>query len=81
MNRNWTGILLASAVLLAGCAARQAPYAKPGATAADQQRDVGECVQNSLGHFERTHILLPYAIDRDAFRSCMEARSYRFVQL
>ena len=69
-------ILLASAALLAGCATRPAIYTKAGVTDAERRRDEAACIQQALGHQERTHIGLLYSIDREEFVKCLEGRGY-----
>jgi len=73
-------ILLASVVFLAGCATSRVIYTKPGVTDAERRRDEAACIQQALGHQERTHIGLLYAIDREEFVKCLEARGYSAVR-
>lgn len=71
------GVLLVGAVLIAGCATGKVSYVKAGVSEAERKRDENECVRASLEHTYRAHILVPIAIDREAFATCLESRGYR----
>jgi hypothetical protein len=71
---------LVSCVLVAGCATSDTSstvvYTKAGVGPADRQRDESECLRSSVGLDDQSRILVPFQIDRHAFRTCMEARGY-----
>ena len=68
------GALTLSLGLLAGCATSSP------AVASDYERDKSACVRASVGYNDSSYSLpfgrLPFDIDRDAYRRCMEARGY-----
>jgi hypothetical protein len=69
--------LLVSFGLLAGCAtSSRVVYTKPGVSAAEREQAENACLRTSIGLDDQSRILLPFEIDRTAFRSCMEARGY-----
>lgn len=80
MRAIWQGILLASAVLIAGCATGKLTYVKAGTTEVERKRDESECLRSALDHTYRAHILIPIAIDRELYQSCLEARGYTGVR-
>jgi hypothetical protein len=73
----WRGVLLATAILIAGCATGKLTYVKAGVSEAERKRDENECVRTALDHTYRAHILLPISIDREVFAKCLESRGYR----
>lgn len=78
MRVPWPLILLGAVVLVSGCATTtRASYEKPGVSDAERKRDENECLRSALDHTYRAHILIPIAIDREVFRSCLEARGYK----
>jgi len=70
--------LVTSVGLLAGCAtsAPAVTYSKAGVVASDRQRDENACLRSSIGSDEQGYLLLPFDIDHEAYRRCMEARGY-----
>jgi hypothetical protein len=74
MRRAATLVLLITASL-AGCAKTHITYEKPGATAADVQRDTNECLTAAIVNPGGT-IVVP-RVDHDTLVRCMEARGYR----
>ncbi len=64
------GALALSLGLVAGCAT------SPPAVASDRERDESACARASIGFNDRGYVLLPFDIDRDAYRRCMEERGY-----
>ena len=80
MKAIWQAMLLATAVLMAGCATGKLTYVKAGTTDVERKRDESECLRGALEHTYRAHILIPIAIDREAFASCLEARGYTAVR-
>lgn len=80
MKAIWQGVLLATAVLIAGCATGKLTYMKAGTTDVERKRDENECLRSALDHTYRAHILIPIAIDREVFRSCLEERGYTAVR-
>ena len=79
MNATWPGVLLVTAVLIAGCATGKLTYVKAGGSDAERKRDESECLRTALDHTYRAHILIPIAIDREVFRDCLEKRGYAAV--
>jgi hypothetical protein len=51
-------------------------YSKSDVTDDRQKRDTAECVQASIGHTGREHVLVPVTVDREAFMQCLESRGY-----
>lgn len=80
MKTIWQGVLLAIAVVIAGCATGKLTYVKVGTTEVERKRDESECLRSALDHTYRAHILIPIAIDREVFQSCLEARGYTAVR-
>ncbi len=80
MKTIWQGVLLATAVVIAGCATGKLTYVKAGTTEVERKRDESECLRSALDHTYRAHILIPIAIDREVFQSCLEARGYTAVR-
>lgn len=80
MNVTWKGIVLVTAVLIAGCATGKLTYVKAGGTDPERKRDENECLRSALDHTYRAHILIPIAIDREVFRACLEKRGYNAVR-
>ena len=72
------GSLVLSLGLLAGCATSPPAVAdgRPGAVVSARERDENACLRASVGLNEEGYILLPFDIDREAYRRCMEARGY-----
>ena len=70
-----TALLFLMIAALAGCAKRHVTFEKPGAAAADVQRDTNECLISAM-RSEGGTILAP-RVDHDALVQCMEARGYR----
>jgi hypothetical protein len=73
------GSLLVSFGWLSGCASTdtgQIVFTKAGVSAADHQKDENDCLRSSVGVDDQTRILVPFQVDRHAFRSCMEGRGY-----
>lgn len=64
------GAVALSLGLLAGCAT------SPPAVASDRERDVSACVRASVGFNNRGSSHLPFDIDQDAYRRCLEERGY-----
>ena len=74
-----TGSLLVSFALMAGCATSdpgQIVFTKAGTSAADRQKDENDCLRTSVGVDDQTRILVPFQLDRAAYRTCMEGRGY-----
>jgi hypothetical protein len=71
-------LLLAVALLLAGCAsaAGRIVYDKPSVTQADRKQDEGACLPEAVTTNGSGRMFAPYLIDRDAYSRCMEARRY-----
>ena len=71
-------LLLAVALLLAGCAsaAGRIVYEKRGVTPADRKQDEGACLWEAVATDGSGRILAPYLVDRDAYNRCMEAHGY-----
>lgn len=70
------GVLL-SFLLLTGCASSsQTVFTKAGVSAADRQKDENECLRASVAADDQSRILVPFQVDRDRFRTCMESRGY-----
>ena len=70
--------LVLSLGLLAGCAA-SAPGVTPGPTGAmvsDRVREEQACLRASVGQNDEGWTSLPFDIDREAYRSCMESHGY-----
>ena len=59
---------------LTGCAKTHRTFEKPGAAAADVQRDTNECLTGAMAS-EGGSILTP-RVDHDLLVKCMEARGY-----
>jgi hypothetical protein len=72
------GSLVLSLGLLAGCAASPAAVAHgtPGVAVSDRVREENACLRASVGPNDEGYILLPFDIDREAYRRCMEAHGY-----
>jgi len=72
------GSLVLSLGLLAGCATSPPAVAHgtPGAPVSDRVREENACLRASVGQNDENYILLPFDIDREAYRRCMEARGY-----
>ncbi len=72
------GSFVVSLGLLAGCATSPpaAASGKPGAVVSDRERDENACLRSSVGLDDKGYILLPFDVDREAYRRCMEARGY-----
>ena len=71
------GGLVLSLGLLTGCAASAAaPAVAPGATVSDRVREENACVRASIGQNDDGFIVLPFDIDRDAYRRCMDEHGY-----
>ena len=70
-------LLLAAAALmsLAGCATDRYAVEKAGGETSEIQRDRSACLRASI-NTERGDVLTPYAVDRDVYARCMEARGY-----
>jgi len=64
------GILAVSLGLLAGCAP------SPERVASDRGQNERACARASIGLNDRGYVLLPFDIDRDAYRRCLEERGY-----
>ena len=64
--------------LLAGCAASPAVVAHgtSGAPVSDRVREEKACLRASVGQDDEGFTRLPFDIDRDAYRHCMEAHGY-----
>ena len=65
------GVLAVSLALLAACAT------SPPAVTSHRERDENACVLASVGFNDRGTTDLPFNIDRDAYRRCLEERGYR----
>ena len=72
------GAIIVSLIVLAGCST--AHWTKPGATAADFNRDSYECAQQ---HQENSASWRPYqgfrsgvTVSKDLYRGCMQAKGY-----
>lgn len=76
MRMRLTGLV--SLALLAGCATTPpaVTYSKPGVVASECERDENACLRASIGLDDRGFILLPFDVDREAYRRCMKARGY-----
>ena len=72
------GNLALSLGLLAGCAASPAVVAHgtPDAPVSDRVREEKACLRASVGQDDEGFTRLPFDIDRDAYRHCMEAHGY-----
>lgn len=72
------GNLVLSLGLLAGCAASPAAVAHgtPGPAVSDRVREEHACLRTSVGQNDEGYILLPFDVDREAYRRCMDARGY-----
>lgn len=44
--------------------------------ASERERDENACLRTSIGIEDRGYILLPFDVDRVAYRRCMEGRGY-----
>ncbi len=72
------GSLVLSVGLLAGCATSPPAGAqREGAVTSDRQRDENACLRASVGFNDEDFLQLPFDIDREAYRRCMEARGHR----
>jgi hypothetical protein len=73
------GSLVLSLGLLAGCATSPPAGAQrdAGAVTSDRQRDENACLRASVGFNDEDFLQLPFDIDREAYRRCMEARGHR----
>ena len=69
------GSLVLSLGLLAGCAA-SAPGVATGSAVSDRVREENACVRASIGQNDDGFITLPFAVDRDAYRRCMDEHGY-----
>lgn len=76
MNVRWPAVVPAMVALTTACATGKVRYSKPGVTEAEPKRDENECLRTALDHTYRAHILIPIAIDREVFKSCLAARGY-----
>lgn len=56
---------------LAGCAP------SPHWVGSDREQNTSACVGASIGFNDRNYLLLPFDIDRDAYRRCVEEYGYR----
>ena len=56
---------------LAGCAP------SPHWVGSDREQDTSACVGASIGFNDRNYFLLPFDINRDAYRRCVEEYGYR----
>jgi hypothetical protein len=68
---------------LAGCAVQRpvnVVYDKPGATAADVQRDQALCAGRSSAQQSRSKLFAAVTPDRDEYVRCMEGLGYRTEQ-
>jgi hypothetical protein len=71
------GSLVFSLGLLAGYAASVPAVAQaPGAVVSDRVREEKACLRVSVGQNDNGYVLLPFDIDQEAYRRCMEARGY-----
>ena len=72
------GGLILSLGLLAGCAASATGVAQgpPDAMVSDRVREEHACLRASVGQSDEGWIMLPFDIDREAYRSCMESHGY-----
>ena len=72
------GGLILSLGLLAGCAAAApgAAQGPPDAMVSDRVREEHACLRASVGQNDDGWITLPFDIDREAYRSCMESHGY-----
>ena len=77
LSMRLTGIVV-SLGLLAGCATTPpaVTYTKPGVVASEREQDENACLRASVGLDDRGYILLPFDVDREAYRRCMETRGY-----
>lgn len=69
------GSLVLSLGLLTGCAT-STPAVAPGAAVSDRVREENACVRASIGQNDDGFIALPFAVDRDAYRRCMDEHGY-----
>lgn len=69
------GSLILSLGLLTGCAT-SAPAVAPGAAVSDRVREENACVRASIGQNDDGFVLVPFAVDRDAYRRCMDEHGY-----
>jgi len=78
MRTRGLGNLALSLGLLAGCAASPAVVAHgtPDAPVSDRVREEKACLRASVGQDDEGFTRLPFDIDRDAYRLCMEAHGY-----
>ena len=60
--------------LLAGCAASATGVAQ--GPVSDRVREEHACLRASVGQSDEGWIMLPFDIDREAYRSCMESHGY-----
>lgn len=72
------GSLVLSFGLLAGCAASVPAVAQaaPGVLVSDRVREEKACLRVSVGQNDKGYVLLPFDIDQETYRRCMEARGY-----
>ena len=72
------GSLVLSLGLLAGCAASVPAVAQPapGVVESDRVREEKACLRVSVGRNDNGYVLLPFDIDQEAYRRCMEPRGY-----
>lgn len=69
------GSLVFSLGLLSGCAT-SAPAVAPGSAGSDRVREENACVRASIGQNDDGFIVLPFTVDRDAYRRCMDEHGY-----
>jgi hypothetical protein len=72
------GGLVVSLGLLASCAASvpAVAQASPGVVVSDRVREEKACLRVSVGQNDKGYVLLPFEIDQETYRRCMEARGY-----
>lgn len=66
----WLGALALSLGVLAGCAT------SPPLVASARKTDESACARASVGLNDRGYLLLPFTLDREAYRRCLEERGY-----
>jgi len=70
-------MLVAAAMLLAGCATGRIAWDKAGVAQAERERDENACIRTAItADSGGGQLLAPYCIDREIYTRCMESRGY-----
>lgn len=70
-------MLVAAAMLLAGCATGRIAWEKAGVAQAERERDENACLRSAItADSGGGQLLAPYCIDREVYTRCMESRGY-----